>query len=301
MPLFTGVGTAVCTPFRSSGEFYVEEYERLINFQIENGADAIVSCGTTGEASTLSLEEHVEVVKVAAVTAKKAGEKAGRKVPVIAGAGGNDTADCCELGNACRKAGADGLMYVAPYYNRPSQRGLIAHFTKIAAEVDLPIVVYNIPIRSGINIQPKTMEIIAKLPNVVATKEASGDMAQVAEIAERCGEDFAIYSGNDDYILPILSLGGKGVISTIGNIAPQTVHNLVESFLTGDVAESRKLQLSILSLIRLLFTDVNPVPVKAALNLMGFDMGGCRLPLAPIEDSLLENLKTEMKRFGLPV
>lgn len=299
MSVFTGSGTAVCTPFDSKGEFNYLAYEKLINFQVENGTDAIISCGTTGEASTLSLEEHAEVVKVAAITAKKAGEKFGRKVPVVAGAGGNDTADCCALGKACLQAGADALMYVAPYYNKPSQRGLIAHYTKIAAEVDLPIVVYNIPGRSAINITAKTMEELCKIPNIVAIKEASGDFGQVAEIAERCYDNLDIYSGNDDYILPVLSLGGKGVITTIGNIAPQTLHDMVEKFLAGDIEGSRKLQLSILALVRLLFADSNPVPVKAALNLMGFDMGECRLPLAPVEDSLRERLKIEMERFGL--
>jgi 4-hydroxy-tetrahydrodipicolinate synthase len=266
---------------------------------VENGADAIVACGTTGEASTLSLVEHADVVRAAVATAKAAGAKAGRKVPVIAGAGGNDTSDCCALGKACREAGADALMYVAPYYNKPSQRGIIAHYTKVAAAADLPIVVYNIPGRTVINITAKTMAELCKIPNIVAVKEASGDFGQVAEMAERCGDNLTIYSGNDDYIVPILSLGGKGVISTTGNIAPQAVHDMVEKFLAGDVAGSRKLQLSILPLMRVLFADSNPVPVKAALNLMGFEMGGCRLPLAPIEDSLHERLKTEMKAFGL--
>ena len=300
MPIFTGCGTAIVTPFdNKSGAFNQGEYERLITFQIENGADAIVSCGTTGEASTLSLEEHVEVVRSAAQTAKKAGDKLGKKIPVIAGAGGNDTLDCCELGKACRQAGADALMYVAPYYNKPSQRGLVAHYTKIAATVDSPIVVYNIPGRSVINIQPKTMETLCKIPNIVAIKEASGDFGQVAEIAERCGDNLDIYSGNDDYILPVLSLGGIGVISTISNIAPKTIHDMVEKFLAGDVAGSRKLQLSILAIVRLLFTDVNPVPVKAALDLMGYETGGCRLPLAPIEAELKDRLKDEMVKFGL--
>lgn len=299
MPIFIGSGTAVCTPFGSDGAFNYAAYEKLINFQVENGTDAIVSCGTTGEASTLSLTEHVEVVRAAVITAKAAGEKAGRKVPVIAGAGGNDTSDCCRLGKACKEAGADALMYVAPYYNKPSQRGLIAHYTKIASEVDLPIVVYNIPGRSVINIAPKTMEALCKIPNIVAVKEASGDFGQVAEIAERCGDKLAIYSGNDDYILPILSLGGKGVITTMGNIAPQTMHDMVTKYLAGELEESRKIQLSILALMRILFADGNPVGVKAALNLMGFGMGGCRLPLVPIEESLREALEAEMKRFGL--
>lgn len=299
MSIFTGCGTAIVTPFDRAGKFNPAAYERLINFQVENGADAIVSCGTTGEASTLSLIEHAEVVRVAVSVAKSAGEKAGRKVPVIAGSGGNDTSDCCALGNECRKAGADGLMYVAPYYNKPSQRGLIAHYTKIAATVDLPIVVYNIPGRSVVNIQAKTMEKLCKIPNIVAIKEASGDFGQVAEIVERCGDDLTIFSGNDDYVLPILSLGGKGVISTIGNITPQVMHDMVEKFQAGAAAESRKLQLSILALMRILFADGNPVGVKAALNLMGFEMGACRLPLVPIEDDLREKLAAEMKRFGL--
>ena len=299
MPIFTGCGTAIVTPFDSKGAFNQAEYERLINFQIENGADAIVSCGTTGESSTLSLEEHVEVVRSAAETAKKAGAKVGRKVPVIAGAGGNDTMDCCELGNACHKAGADALMYVAPYYNKPSQRGLIAHYTKIASEVDLPIVVYNIPGRSVINIQAKTMEQIAKLPNIVAIKEASGDFGLVAEMAERAGDAVDIYSGNDDYIVPVLSLGGKGVITTIGNIAPQTVHDMVDLYLKGDVVSSRKLQLSILPMVRHIFADVNPIPIKAALNVMGFDMGDCRLPLIACDDALIEKMKTQMHIMGI--
>ncbi|MCL1884179.1 MAG: 4-hydroxy-tetrahydrodipicolinate synthase [Defluviitaleaceae bacterium] len=295
MPIFTGCGTAVVTPFGSDGKFNYNAYEKLINFQIDNGADAIISCGTTGEASTITLDEHVEVIRAAVAVTKKAT----RKIPVIAGAGGNDTLECCRLGKACKTAGADALMYVAPYYNKPSQRGLIAHYTKVASEIDLPIVVYNIHGRSAVNIQAKTMETISKIPNIVAVKEASGDFGQVAEIAERCGDNLDIYSGNDDYILPILSLGGIGVISTTGNIAPQTIHDMVEKFLAGDLAGSKKLQLSILAMMRLLFAEGNPVGVKAALNLMDFEMGECRLPLVPIEDSLREALKTEMKKFGL--
>jgi 4-hydroxy-tetrahydrodipicolinate synthase len=290
--IFTGCGTAVVTPFGNDGKFNADAYEKLINFQIENGADAIVSCGTTGEASTLSLEEHVEVVRAAAAASKK-------RVPVIAGAGGNDTADCISLGKACLKAGADALMFVAPYYNKPSQRGLIAHYTKLASDIDAPIVVYNIPGRCSVNILPKTFEAICKLENIAAVKEASGDFGQVAEIAERCGDNLVIYSGNDDYILPILSLGGKGVISTTGNIAPKTVHDMVEKYFAGDMVESRKLQLSILPIMRLLFAEGNPVGVKAALNLMGFNMGECRLPLVPIEESLRDAMQAEMKRFGL--
>jgi len=299
MPIFTGCGTAVVTPFDSAGAFNRAAYEKLINFQVENGADAIVACGTTGEASTISLAEHAEVVRIAVETVKAAESRIGRKVPVIAGSGGNDTSDCCTLGKACRDAGADALMYAVPYYNKPSQRGLIGHYTKIAATVDLPIIVYNIPPRSVINLLPKTLEELCKIPNIVATKEASGDFGQVAEIAARCGDRIDIYSGNDDYILPILSLGGIGVISTIGNIAPKTVHDMVEKFLAGEIAESRKLQLSILGIVRELMADGNPVGIKGALNLMGIEAGGCRPPLANIEDSHLARLRTEMQRFGL--
>jgi 4-hydroxy-tetrahydrodipicolinate synthase len=299
MPIFTGSGTAVVTPFCKDGKFNYEAYEKFIAFQVENGTDAIVTCGTTGEASTLSLEEHVEVVRAAVDAAKKSGEKAGRKVPVVAGAGGNDTADCIKLGTACMKAGADALMYVAPYYNKPSQRGLVAHYTELAKKVDAPIIVYNIPGRSVVNITAKSLEELCKLPNIVAIKEASGDFGQVAEIAERCGDNLVIYSGNDDYVLPILSLGGKGVITTIGNIAPKTMHDMVMKYLDGDMVESRKIQLSILALMRLLFAEGNPVGVKAALNLMGMNMGECRLPLVPIEDSLRDALQSEMKRFGI--
>ncbi|MCL1845899.1 MAG: 4-hydroxy-tetrahydrodipicolinate synthase [Defluviitaleaceae bacterium] len=292
MPIFTGCATAVVTPFGTDGKFNYDAYEKLIEFQIANGADAIVSCGTTGETSTLSLEENLEVVRAAVAITKK-------RVPVIAGAGGNDTANCCEMGKLCIKAGADALMYVAPYYNKPTQRGLLAHYTTIAAAVDAPIVVYNIPGRCVVNISAKTLAELSKIPNIVATKEATGDFGQVAEIAERCGDRITIYSGNDDYILPILSLGGLGVISTTGNIAPQTMHDMVAKYLAGDLVGARELQLSILAMMRLLFAEGNPVGVKAALNLMGFGMGECRLPLAPLDEGLRNELAAEMRKFGL--
>jgi len=256
-----GSGAAVCTPFDAQGKFNAAAYEKLIQFQIENGTDAIVSCGTTGEVSTLSKDEHVEVVRTAVFAAKKAGEASGRKFPVIAGAGGNDTALCEEMGKTLAKIGVDALMYVTPYYNKTSQRGLVEHYTRLAAAVEIPIVMYNIPGRTGLNMTAKTMAVLAKLPNIKAVKEASGDFGQVAEIAERCGDELAIYSGNDDYIVPILSLGGKGVISTIANIAPKAVHEMVEKFHAGDIAGSRKIQLSILPIVRCLFADVNPVVI----------------------------------------
>lgn len=299
MSIFIGAGTAVCTPFTSEGSFNPQAYEKLIRYQVENGADAIVACGTTGEASTLSFDEHVEVAAAAVAFTKKYAAEAGRKVPVVAGSGGNDTRHCVELGKALQKAGADALMYVAPYYNKTSQQGLVAHYSKLAASVDLPIVLYNIPARSVLNIQPKTMETLSKIENIAAVKEASGDFGQVAEIAERCGDALDLYAGNDDYIVPMMSLGGKGVISTVGNLMPQVVHDVVALYLDGDWEDSRKLQLGILGLVRAIFADVNPMPVKEALNMMGFHMGECRGPLTTISDDVRARLAQEMKARGL--
>ena len=295
MTIFTGSGAAVCTPFDQHGAFNGAAYEKLIACQIEKGTDAIVACGTTGEVSTLTPDEHIEVVRTAAAAAKKAP----RKVPVVAGAGGNETALCEKTGRALVQAGADALMYVTPYYNKTSQKGLIAHYTRLANAVDVPIVLYNIPGRTGLNMTAKTMAALAKLPNICAVKEASGDFGQVAEIAERCGDSLDIYSGNDDYILPILSLGGKGVISTIANITPAQVHDMVAKFHAGDMAGARALQLGILPIVRCLFADVNPIVIKAALNFMGFDMGLCRAPLIEAEDALLAELKSAMTAYGL--
>jgi len=295
MSVFTGSGTAVCTPFTKSGDFNPAAYEKLIDFQITNGTDAIVACGTTGESTTLSKDEHIEVVRTAVATANKHS----RKVPVIVGAGGNDTAKCIEIGRASVKAGADALMCVTPYYNKTSQRGLVQHYTAIAATVDVPIILYNVPARTALNMLPKTLQEISKIPNIVGMKEASGDIVQVAEMMELCGDSITMYSGNDNHVVPMLSLGGKGVITTTGNIAPAQIHNMVMSYLDGDHKTSLELQLGILPLVRLLFADVNPMPVKAALNIMGFDMGECRLPLISIEDSLHAALKDEMTRFGL--
>jgi len=299
MTIYTGSGVALCTPFTKEGNFNGEAYEKFIDFQVQEGTAALVSCGTTGESTTLTSEEHIEVVRTAVTAAKKAGEKYGRKVPVVAGAGGNDTAACISTGKALQKAGADALMYVTPYYNKTSQRGLVAHYTKIAASVDLPIVVYNVPARTALNMQPKTLAELSKLPNIQAVKEASSDINQIAEVIERCAGNMDIYVGNDGEILPTLALGAKGVISTMGNIAPATIQNIVDKFFAGDITGSRELQLSILPLVRLLFSDVNPMPVKAALNMMGFDMGNCRLPLIDIEPGLAKDLHEEIRKFGL--
>jgi len=299
MSIYTGSGVALCTPFDKNGNFNGIEYEKFIDFQVKQGTAALVSCGTTGESTTLSNEEHIEVVRTAVLAAKKAGEKYGRKVPVIAGAGGNNTAACIARGKALAQAGADALMYTAPYYNKTSQRGLVAHFTAIAAGADVPVVVYNVPPRTALNIQPKTLAEIAKLPNIQAVKETSSDINQITEVIERCASDMDIYVGNDSEILPVLALGGKGVISTMGNIAPVTIQSIVDKFFAGDLEGCRQLQLSILPMTRLLFADVNPMPVKAALRMMGLDMGYCRLPLVDIEPVLAEELLSEMKRFGL--
>jgi 4-hydroxy-tetrahydrodipicolinate synthase len=299
MSIYTGSGVALCTPFDKDGKFNPAAYDTFIDFQVANGTAALVSCGTTGESATLTADEHIEVVRTAVLSAKKAGEKHGRKVPVVAGAGGNDTAACIAAGRALTQAGVDALMYVTPYYNKTSQRGLVAHYTAIAAGVDLPIIVYNVPARTALNMQPKTLESIAKIPNIAAVKEASSDITQIAEVIERCAVDMDIYVGNDAEILPVLALGGKGVISTMGNIAPAQIQGIIDKFFAGDMTGSRALQLGILPLVRLLFADVNPMPVKAALRMMGFDMGHCRLPLVDIEPSLADALQSEMKRYGL--
>ena len=299
MTIFTGSGAAVCTPFDSTGAFNEGTYEKLIDFLVEKGTDAIVSCGSTGEASTLDTEEHIAVVRAAVAATKKAGDKYGRKVPVLAGAGGNDTAYDMNLAKKLQEAGVDALMCATPYYNKTSQRGLVVHYGKIAAAVDLPIIVYNVPARTGLNIKATTMPQLAKIPNIVGIKEASGNIVQIAEMIEYCGDSIDMYAGNDDYVLPVLALGGKGVISTTANIAPADMHNLVASFMDGDVEKSRQLQLGLLPLVRMMFADINPMPVKAALNLMGFDVGPCRLPLIDIDADLMQALKQELTRYGL--
>ena len=299
MSIYTGSGVAICTPFDGIGAFNAKTYEKLIEFHAKMETDAIISCGTTGEGVTLAEDEHVEVVRTAVSAAKQYGEKRGRKLPVIAGAGGNDTAKCRKMGKALQQAGADALMYVTPYYNKASQTGLVAHYSSVAAAVDLPIMVYNVPSRTGLNILPKTMEELAKIPNITAVKEASADIGQIAEIAERVGTDIDIYSGNDDHIIPVLSLGGKGVVSTVANIIPGDIHSMVAKYFAGSHAEALKLQLGILPLVRLIFTDINPMPVKAALGFMGYDVGECRLPLTNIDKSLADSLKNAMREYGL--
>ncbi len=292
MSIFTGAGVALVTPMNADGSVNFEKMKELIEFQIANNTDALIICGTTGEATTISDEDQIECVRFAK-------EVAAGRVPVIAGAGSNDTAHCIELAQACEKAGADGVLLVTPYYNKATQKGLFLHYTAIANSIHIPIILYNVPGRTGCNLTPKTVAELAKVENIVAVKEASGNLSQVAEIAALVGPDFDIYSGNDDQILPVLSLGGKGVISVLSNVAPKETHDMVAKFMEGDVQGAIKLQLDAIELISALFCEVNPIPVKTALNLMGYEVGACKLPLCDMEPKNLETLKTAMKNYGL--
>ncbi|MBQ2925117.1 MAG: 4-hydroxy-tetrahydrodipicolinate synthase [Anaerotignum sp.] len=292
MSIFTGAGVALVTPMNADGSVNFEKMRELIEFQIANDTDALIICGTTGEATTISDEDQIECVRFAK-------EVAAGRVPVIAGAGSNDTAHCIELAVACEKAGADAVLLVTPYYNKATQKGLILHYTAIANAINIPIILYNVPGRTGCNLAPKTVAELAKVENIVAVKEASGNLSQVAEIAALVGPDFDIYSGNDDQILPVLSLGGAGVISVLSNVAPKQTHDMVAKFFEGDIKGSIKLQLDAIELISALFCEVNPIPVKTALNLMGYEVGSCKLPLCEMEPKNLETLKTAMKNYGL--
>ena len=294
-PIFTGAAVALVTPMKSNGEVNYEKLDELIEFQIAGKTDAIVACGTTGEASTLSHEEHLDVIRH---TVKKV---AGR-VPVIAGTGSNSTETAIYLSVEAEKAGADALLLVTPYYNKATQKGLIEHFVKTAEAVKIPVILYNVPSRTGCYIQPATVkEINRRASNVVAIKEASGDISQVAMLASIMDEDFAIYSGNDDQIVPILSLGGLGVISVLSNIAPKETHDIVATYLEGDVKKSAKLQLEAIDVIKSLFCEVNPIPVKTALNLMGMNAGPLRLPLTEMEETNVSRLKKSLLDYGIKV
>ncbi len=292
MSIFTGAGVALVTPTFPDGTVNFEKMKELIEFQLANGTDALIICGTTGEASTLSDEAQIACVRYAAEVAKG-------RVPVIAGAGSNDTAHCIDLAKGCETAGADAVLLVTPYYNKATQKGLILHYTAVAESLTIPIILYNVPGRTGCNIAPKTVLELSKVKNIVAIKEASGNLSQIAEVAALVPPDFDIYSGNDDQILPILSLGGKGVISVLSNIAPKQTHDMVVKFLGGDLKGAISLQLDAIDLISALFCEVNPIPVKTALGLMGYEVGPCRMPLCAMEDKNLETLKKAMKDYGL--
>jgi len=291
-PVFTGAAVAIITPMHADGTVNFEELGRIIDDQIAHGTDAIVICGTTGESAALNHEEHVECIRFAV-------KHTAKRVPVIAGTGSNDTAFAIEISKEAEEAGADALLLVTPYYNKTSQAGLIAHYTAIANAVTLPCIIYNVPSRTGVNLQPATLAELAKLPNVNAVKEASGNISQVADIAALCGEELNIYSGNDDQIVPILSLGGKGVISVLSNVAPQQAHDICAAWFSGDTAKSLKLQLKALPLCHALFADVNPIPVKWAMNRLGWNAGPLRLPLVEPSAAVQQSLENEMKAYGV--
>ena len=289
--LFEGCGTAIATPFTKDG-IYFKEFERLVEDQIKNKIDAIIICGTTGESSTMSKEEKKELIKFAI-------EKINKRTKAIIGTGSNNTKEAIEMSKYAEKVGADGLLVVTPYYNKTTQKGLIEHYKVIANSVKIPIIMYSVQSRTGVNIEPNTCLELSKIDNIVAIKEASGDISQVAKIASLCKENLTIYSGNDDQVLPVLSLGGKGVISVLSNIMPKYTHNLVMNYLNGEIERATKMQLEVIDLINSLFSEVNPIPVKYALNLMGYDFGTPRLPLVELTKTNKEKLKELMKKQGL--
>ena len=289
--IFTGVATALITPMNEDGSINYGALKSLINEQIERNVDALVICGTTGEKSTLKYEEHIKVVDEAVKITNG-------RVPIIAGTGSNDTKYSVELCNDATKSGADAFLMVTPYYNKASQRGIIEHYNYIADRVDKPIILYNVPSRTGVAIKPETYKELSKHPNIVAVKEANGDLSSIAQTKYLCGDDLDIYSGNDDQVVPIMSLGGIGVVSVLSNIMPDTVHKMCDAYLKGDVKTAQDIQLKHIGLINALFSDVNPIPVKEAMNMLGYKAGPCRLPLCAMSDSLKENLKTKLIECG---
>ncbi|MCE5287576.1 MAG: 4-hydroxy-tetrahydrodipicolinate synthase [Pelosinus sp.] len=288
-PLFIGSAVAMITPFADSGVDY-QTLTELIEFQVKAGTDAIVICATTGEASTMPDEEHIAVIEFAVKTVNK-------RIPVIAGTGSNDTKHAIKLSQAAEAAGADAILSVTPYYNKATQKGLYEHFKAIAGSIKIPMILYNVPGRTNLNINPETIFALSKIENIIAVKECN--LGQVGDVVNLCGEDFAVYSGDDNAIMPLLSLGGKGVISTMANIIPQDAHDMVAKFFAGDIQGAIKLQLQTLELIKALFIEVNPIPVKAAVNLLGFKAGHCRMPLTDLDGDNLALLQKEMKAYGL--
>lgn len=293
MSLFTGAGVALITPMKEDGSVNYEKLAEIIEFQIKNETDSIIICGTTGEAATLSEKEHMDVIRFCV-------EKTAGRIPVIAGTGSNCTETAVTLSKEAQDAGVDGLLCVTPYYNKATQSGLIAHFTEIANSVDLPIILYNVPSRTGCNIKPATVaKLFKEVDNIVGIKEASGDISQVAELMALTDGKIDLYSGNDDQVVPIMSLGGKGVISVLSNVAPKAAHDIPTEYLKGNVKEACELQLKAIELIKALFCEVNPIPVKHAMNLMGMEVGPLRKPLSPMEPANLETLKKAMANYGL--
>ena len=293
MASFTGAGVALITPMNEDGSVNYEKLRELLEFHVANKTDAIIICGTTGEASTLSDEEHLECIRFAC-------EVINKRIPVIAGTGSNCTQSAIELSKEAEKSGVDGLLLVTPYYNKATQNGLKAHYKAIAKEVNVPIILYNVPSRTGTRLAPQTVvDLCHEVPNIVGVKDATGDISEVAELMSLAKGTVDVYSGNDDQIVPVLSLGGKGVISVLSNILPKETHDMVASYLEGDVAKSCEMQLKYFDLVKALFCEVNPIPVKKALNLMGMEVGSLRLPLTEMEDANAKRLEEEMRKAGV--
>ena len=293
MSIFTGAGVAIITPFNEDGTVNYDAFGEIIEAQIKGGSDAIIVCGTTGESSTMNDEEHIAVIKYCV-------DKVAKRVPVIAGSGSNCTREAVNISREAERVGADGLLCVTPYYNKCTQEGLYQYYKAISDAVNIPIIMYNVPSRTGTTIQPETAVRIAKeVKNVVAIKEASGNISAVAKLASLAEGCIDIYSGNDDQVLPILSLGGKGVISVWSHVAPKKVHDMVMAFLNGDIATAQKLQLEAINVIGALFSEVNPIPVKAAMNMLGFNAGPVRAPLTELSDKNKEVLKKSLKEYGV--
>ena len=293
MAIFTGAGVALITPMNEDGSVNYEKLRELLEFHVANKTDAIIICGTTGEASTLSDEEHLECIRFAC-------EVINKRIPVIAGTGSNCTQSAIELSKEAEKSGVDGLLLVTPYYNKATQNGLKAHYKAIAKEVNVPIILYNVPSRTGTRLAPQTVvDLCHEVPNIVGVKDATGDNSEVAELMSLAKGTVDVYSGNDDQIVPVLSLGGKGVISVLSNILPKETHDMVASYLEGDVVKSCEMQLKYFDLVKALFCEVNPIPVKKALNLMGMEVGSLRLPLTEMEDANAKRLEEEMRKAGV--
>lgn len=293
MAIFTGAGVAIVTPFKANGEVHFDKLGELIDFQVENGTDSIIIMGTTGEASTLSHEEHIECIRYAV-------EKTAKRIPVVAGTGSNCTETAIYLTKEAEKAGADGALIVTPYYNKATQKGLVAHFGTIAKNTNLPIILYNVPGRTGCNIMPATTATLVKeYENIVGIKDATGNLSQTMEMMQLCQGDIDLYSGEDGLIVPIMSAGGIGVISVLSNVIPRETHEICAQYLAGNREESLAIQLKYLPLVRALFSEVNPIPVKQALNFMGFEVGSMRMPLTEMEPAHAQVLYEEMKKVGL--
>lgn len=291
-PIFTGSCVAIVTPMNQDGSINYQEYGKLIDFQIEGGTDAILACGTTGESAVMDHKEHCSVIEYTL-------KRVNGRVPVIAGTGSNDTAYAVELTKEAKNMGANGVLSVTPYYNKTSQAGLVAHFNKIADSVDIPMIVYNVPSRTGCNIKPETYAELCKNPNIVAVKEASDKIGDVAQTIALCGDNLDVYTGCDDMTVPVMSLGGKGVISVFANVMPKEMHEITQLCLNGDYKKGAEMHLHCLELMNALFCDVNPIPVKEAMNMMGFNCGECRLPLVPLSEKSYAYLKSVMAKYGL--